>query len=286
MAIVAAMRALVPLSIVLLLAASGARAGETRCWFENGAVVVSAAFGDIAGDFILDLSAPHSQLHNTTAQTHGVEADSTRRDLVLAGEKLRGFEMPVVDLDARSEGFVTGVNGVLGADVLEPFVVDIRFSPCVVKLSRHSSVRRLERGLPARIVLKRQGGLEARAPGGSLRLKVRRIAGVPAVAAAISDGVESRQGWFAVDTASQGTRIAGAGLSRTPPKGVDPADRPTPPARLRALSLGGRLFEQTPAGLLTDAPSGLDGAIGDAVWSRYRLRLDLERGWLELAPVP
>ena len=35
-----------------------ARPGETRCWIDNGALVVPAAFGDIAGDFILDLSAP------------------------------------------------------------------------------------------------------------------------------------------------------------------------------------------------------------------------------------
>jgi len=120
----------------------------------------------------------------------------------------------------------------------------------------------------------------------TIRLKIHQVAGTPAVAAAISDGVESRQGWFAVDTASQGTRVAGANLSRPLPKDVDSAARPTPPARLRALSLGSQLFEQTPAGLMKDAPPGLDGAIGDAVWSRYRLRLDLRDGWLELAPAP
>ena len=261
MAIVAAMRLMVLMSIAVSLAAGQARAGETACWFENGAVVVSAAFGDIAGDFILDLSAPRSQLHDTAAQSHGVETDSARRDLILAGETLHDFEMPVIDLDARSAAFVTSINGVLGADALAPFVIDIRFSPCVVTLYRRTPGR----------------------AAGSIRLKVRQVAGAPAMAAAISDGMESRQGWFAIDTGSLGTRIAGASLSRTPPKGADPA---SPSVRLRALSLGGRLFEQPPAGLMKDAPAGLDGAIGNAIWSRYRLRLDIRGGWLDLTPDP
>jgi len=254
----------VSLCILVVLAGGSARAGETRCWFENGALVVTAAFGDIAGDFILDVSAPKSQLHVTRAQSAGVEATQTRDDLRLAGERVRGFDMEVVDLDARSRGFTTNIAGVLGADALAPFVVDIDFAPCRV---------RLRRGPPAHLK-------------GAVGLKVREVAGVPAVAAAISDGVSSRAGLFAIDTASAGTRVAGATLSRVPPAGVDPADRETPPARLRALSVAGRLFEQTPAGLATDAPPGLDGAIGNAVWSRFHLRVELKRGRLELGPAP
>jgi hypothetical protein len=54
------MRRAAPLLILCLLAASGdpAAAGETACWFENGAVVAPAAVGGMAGDYVLDLSAP------------------------------------------------------------------------------------------------------------------------------------------------------------------------------------------------------------------------------------
>ncbi len=248
------------LCIALVLIAGSVRAGETRCWFENGALVVPAAFGDIAGDFVLDASAPKSQLHVTRARSAGIAADHARADLRLAGERIGGFAMDVADLDARSHGFTTNIAGVLGADALAPFTADIDFSICRV---------RLRRGRPAHL-------------SGGVRLKVREVAGVPAVEAAISDGAVSRKGLFAIDTASAGTRIAGAALSRPPPAGVDPADRDTPPARLRALSLAGALFEQTPAGLSPDAPPGLEGAIGNAAWSRFHLRLAIGRGWLKL----
>jgi hypothetical protein len=105
------------------------------------------------------------------------------------------------------------------------------------------------------------------------------VGGVLAVKAAISDGVAGRSGWFAVDTGGESTRIADARLSRVPAEGTDP------PVRLRALSLGGELVEQAPAGVMADPPPGLAGSIGMAVWSRYRLRLDPGHGRLELAPI-
>jgi hypothetical protein len=86
-------------------------------------------------------------------------------------------------------------------------------------------------------------------------------------------------GWFAIDTARLGTHIADASLTRTPPTGAAES-----PARIRALSLGGMLFEQTPAGLMPQAPPGLAGSLGEAVWSRVRMRIDAARGWLDLAP--
>jgi hypothetical protein len=244
------------------LTAGSARSGEMGCWFENGALVVPAAFGDIAGDFILDASAPTSQLHVTRAQSAGIETDRARADLEVAGQRIGGFAMAVADLDARSKGFTTNIAGVLGADALKPFVVDIDFAPCRVRFSRRA---------PAALA-------------GPVRLRVRTIEGVPTVAAAISDGVTSAKGWFAIDTASAGTRIARASLSRPPPAGVDPASRQDPPARLRAISLAGRLFEQSPSGLSPDASRDLAGSIGGAVWSRLHMRLMLRRGWLEVTP--
>jgi hypothetical protein len=252
------------LCVASALIAGSARSGETRCWFENGALVVPAAFGDIAGDFILDASASVSQLHVTRAQSQGIDGERARADLRVAGERIPRFTMAVSDLDARSHSFITNIAGVLGANVLEPFVVDIDFAPCRVRLSRRP---------PAAVA-------------GGPRVRVRTIGGVPAVTAAVSDGVTSAVGWFAIDTASVGARIARASYSRPPPAGVDPASREHPVARLRAISLAGRLIEQTPAGVAPDAPSGLAGAIGSAVWSRFHIRLMLRRGWLELAPAP
>jgi hypothetical protein len=104
------------------------------------------------------------------------------------------------------------------------------------------------------------------------------VGGIPAVKAAISDGATSRAGWFAIDTGAGPSLIADARLTRTPAEGTDP------PVRLRALSLGGLLFEQTPAGLMADPPTGLSGSIGMAVWARFRLRVDTKHGWLELTP--
>jgi hypothetical protein len=246
------------LFVVLSLLAADARAGETACWFENGAVVVPAAFGPIAGDFIVDLSRAASQLHETPARARGYTGRYALGTLRIAGETRPAFPVTVADLDARSAGFTTNIAGVLGADAFAPFLFDVQTSPCRMRLSRRA---------PARWA-------------GSVRLRVTRIGGVPAIPAAISDGATSRRGLFAIDTASRESRIAEAKLSRLPPRGADPH------ARLRALSVGGQLFEQIPAGLAAGAPPDLAGAIGEAVWSRFRLRLDQRRGWLELAPAP
>jgi len=257
------------LALALILGAAApakARAGETRCWYENGAIVVAAAGGDIAGDFILDLSAPRSLLHETRAQDAGIDAPQVTLPLRLAGERLGDIPFEVADLDARSAGFLTNIVGVIGADALAAHVIDIDFSPCRVGVwTAHA----------------RRFAVEVRAP-------LRWASGVPTLAAAIADGARARAGRFALDTASAGVRIAAreATLSRAPPAGVDPASRNQPPARLRALSFAGLLTQNAPASLDPDVPDGVAGGIGNWVWSRYRLRIDLRHGWLELRAQP
>jgi hypothetical protein len=233
-----------------MAAAAGAvRAGEIRCWVDRGAVVVPAAYGPVAGDFILDLSQARSQMNVTAARTAGWTEQTTRWTLRLAGGRRPGFPMMVSDLDARTLGMPTNIAGVLGADAIGAFTVDLDLEPCRLRLTRGS--RRIEGG----------------------RLKTRIIGGVPAVFAAVSDGFAARAGWFAIDTASLGSRIADAGFSRPLPNGVDPSDRARPPGRLRAISLAGALVEQTPAGLMSPVTPGLAGALGVAVWSRVHLHL-------------
>ena len=248
-----------------LACARPAAAGETQCWYENGAVVAPAAFGDMAGDFIIDASAPRSLLLEDRANADGIEAPSAVRDLSLAGETVTSLEMPLTNLNERAVGFPTTINGVLGWDVLKRFQVEIRFSPCRLTLSRRRGGRRDRR---------------------AVRLALREIDGAAAVTATAGDGTRTRRGAFAVDTASMGTRFSPAEISFSPPLSpkVDPTWRFKLPARIRALELDGQLFENTPAGALPKAPPTLTGAIGLAVWSRYRLRLDGRAGWLELAP--
>lgn len=251
---------------VISAAADPARAGETECWVDNGAVVVSAAFGqpglgDVTGDFILDLSAPHSQLHLTTAQSDGMgDATETQGALTLAGERIAA-SLAVADLDDRQWGFPTTLNGLIGADVLAGYVVELRFSPC-------------------RLTLWRRAPPAAKAEA---TLPVSMVGGVPTVGAAIFDGAKLRNGQFAIDTGAAGVRIAAAHarFSRLSAR-VDPLSRDRPPAQLAALSLAGRVFQNQPAALQQDAPEGLLGGIGTDVWSRYVLRLDLKRDQLAL----
>ena len=240
------------LLILLGLAAAPARAGETACRLDRGRIVVTAAFGDVAGDFVLDAASPKSTLDATVAAMWNLGETEARGDLRLAGARLPDFSMQVAPLDAA------GISGVIGADALAGFVTEIRAAPCRVTLSRRA-------GRPWPI-----------------RLPLRVIGGGFAIPAAVSDGISSRVGWFAVATGAPGVTLTEAKLTRAPPKDADPD---WPPARLRALSLGGALlFENIPAGVVDQAPAGLSGAIGEEAWHSFDLRLDPRRGRLELSP--
>ncbi|MBS0408542.1 MAG: hypothetical protein JSR86_01395 [Proteobacteria bacterium] len=245
--------------------AGAARASEVQCWYENGAVVAPAAFGDMAGDFIIDTSAPRSLLLEDRAQADGIDTPSATLDLQFAGERLAGVEMPLTNLNERAVGFPTTINGVIGWDVLRRYRVEIRFSPCRLTLSR---------------------GGRRRPAAGAVRLALREADGAAAIAATAGDGTRVRRGLYAVDTASMGTRFSPDDTSFSPPlpSKVDPTWRFKLPARIRVLEVDGLLFEKTPAGLLPKAPTGLSGAIGLAVWSRRSLTLDGPGGWLELGP--
>ncbi|MDI1364263.1 MAG: hypothetical protein PSX79_05255, partial [bacterium] len=130
------MRSRSPVLIVLLTLAAPAvaRAGETACWFENGAVVAPAVIADMAGDYVIDLSAPVTLLHETTAQMGGYADTDLTLPVRLAGQRVAAAPVAVRDLDYRSVGFVTPIAGVIGADILTRFVVSLDFAPCRLRL--------------------------------------------------------------------------------------------------------------------------------------------------------
>jgi hypothetical protein len=259
------MRALSLAVAAVIASAGGAHAGETRCWVDRGVLVVPAAFGDLAGDFILDLSSPKSVLHVDVALGEGIETPQTRAPLRLAGET-RPATLEVASLDARSVGLPSTIIGLIGTDVLAPYVVDIRFSPCRVRLWRGPAP-----------------------PFHAIATLPLTIAdGVPAIAATISDGRTALAGRFAVDTGTVAVRLSSkvAALARAPAKGVDPASRLDPQGRLDALGLAGAVQRRLPAALAGDLPPALTGSIGTAAWSRYKVRIDLRRGQLQLAAPP
>lgn len=245
-----------------LLLAPAARAGESACWFENGAVVAPAEVGGVAGDWLLDPSAPHTLLHETRAQMEGLPATFTAT-AHLAGATLDGVQVTVADLDGRAPGFVTPIVGVIGADVLGRVTVDLDFSPCRVRLSDGPW----------------------RAPDrGARMLSLTLAGGVPTLEAAVSDDRRARRGLFALDFSSRAAvRLTGA-VFRPASKAADDAPRGVAPGRLRALSLDGQLYEEQTAALAPELDPALAGALGTDLWSRWRIRLDIRRGRLWLSP--
>lgn len=242
------------LVLVLTLAtAASARAGETACWFENGAVVAPAAIGDMTGDFVIDLSAPHTLLHNTKAQAGGFEATDLALPVRLAGQALPAQPVMVVDLDYRGVGFVAPIAGVIGADILARYTVVIDFSPCRLRLELADGLSR-PTGRP---------------------LKVEMVGGVPTVHASASDGFSSVQGPFAIDTASGGVLRA---------RGPADGPRQKPAGTVAALAFDGRLYPRARAVQAGDLPPGVVGALGVEVLARGRLRLDPAAHALWLTP--
>jgi hypothetical protein len=254
------------LAMIALLAPAAARAGESACWFEQGVVVIPASVMGQAGDYILDTGTALTQLHDTRAQGAGFVGTSLTGEVRLAGFALAGRPVAVADLDVRAWNHSTPIAGVIGADVLSGFVVDVSFAPCRVRLS-----------------------LPGHAPpfAGRRRLPLTWVSGRPAVRATVSDGGHSLTGDLVVATGSDTpVRLteADASVPGAPkpaelfPEGVDHA-------RLSALSLDGDLAQDLRAGLLhaPDAGGAL-GALGGPLLAHYSLRFDFPRNELLLAP--
>ncbi|MCA0358411.1 MAG: hypothetical protein LCH78_16455 [Proteobacteria bacterium] len=234
-------------------------AGETPCWFENGAIIAPAAIADMAGDYVIDLSSPRTLLHETKAQMAGIVTDTVVLPVQIAGLKAPAVTVAVADLDDRGAGFVTPIAGVIGMDVLAGHSIEIDFAQCRVRIDQPWRARR------------------------QVVLPVEVVDGLPTITAAISDGPTARSGAFAIDTASRAmTRLSTRDATVTGK--LTPSARHKAPARLRALSIAGVLAENVPATLAEDLPEGVVGTLGTGLWARHRLRLSADARTIAIAP--
>ena len=256
-----------PLAVALALAATPALAGEAACWFEGGVIIVSGEVMGVPGDYILDTATPHTQLAETQAQAAGFAEVALVGAVRLAGLRLSGRAVAVADLDLRTGALPTPVAGVIGADVLRAFVLDVSFAPCRVILSPAGKAPRFH---------------------AQTALPMAWVADRPAVAAAVSDGPHAVSGLFSPATgADTGLRLSDAiahvaGAAK--PDELYPYGVLRP--RLRAFSFAGALSENLPAGLIKAQNPALAGQIGTPLLARYRLRFDFPASRLLLAIRP
>ncbi len=253
------------LAAVLALAGSPALAGEAACWFEGGVVVAPAEVMGVAGDFVIDTATPHTQLAESQAQAAGFAETALTGGVRLAGLDLTGRTVAVADLDMRTGALPTPVAGVIGADVLRPYVLDVSFAPCRLRLSR-----------------------AGHAPpfGRHAALPIGWIAGRPFVQAAVSDSRLALSARFVpgtgVDRAIRLSDVLADAPGASRRKELYPYGVLAP--RLRALSFAGDLAENLASGLIGAEDPALAGQIGAPFLARYRLRFDFPAGRLYLAP--
>jgi hypothetical protein len=249
----------------MALSASPARAGEAACWFENGMVVVSAQVMGIAGDFILDTATPHTQLAETQAQGAGFEATALTGEVQLAGLRIAARPVEVADLDLRTGALPTPIAGVIGADVLRPYVLDVSFSPCRVALNPAGRAPRFQ---------------------AAQSLRMSWVAGRPVVTATVSDGSRSLTAGFTpgigADRAVRLSDVAASAPGARKLLELYPYGVLAP--RLESLAFAGDVFLDLPSGLVHAENPKLAGQLGAPFLSRYRLRFDFPAARLYLAP--
>jgi hypothetical protein len=252
-------RWIVPLALGLTASAGPAAAhGWSACLIRQGMLLVPARAAGLTGLFVLDAAAPRSQVDATQASLAGLEGPTAVVVAALAGVRRADLPVDILPLDARTRTAPVPVTGVLGLDVLKGRVLEVRPDPCRFRLSRRAPA-------PAR-------------PLARLRLVWRD--GIPLVPAAASDGLRAAAGLFAIGTGLP----VGVQMSPTAARmeGAPPGAKALT-APLRALSLGDLLVEN-PLAAVADPPTpGALGAIGEPVWTRYALTLDLVRNRLTLS---
>lgn len=240
-----------------------AGAAEIACRYEAGVITVPASVGGIAGDYILDTGAPFTTLDGTQAQAAGFTDEATVGDVQVAGVRLPDRVLRIAKLDVRTWNLPTPASGVIGADVLRDFVVDVSYAPCRVRLS--------------------PPGREPHFAGRILALGWD--AGRPTAEASVDDGVREVTGRFVVATGMNAPLRLADDIAAVP--GAAKPHELYPDgvwlARLPVVRFAGAVGEDVAAGLMK--PDGeVAGALGGQVLANFRLRFDFAAGRLIVAP--
>lgn len=247
-----------------MLLAGQARAGETACWFDAGVVVVPASVAGVVGDYILDTGSPQTLLDETRAQGAGFEQTALSGEVRLAGVVIADQPIVVQGLDVRTWNLPTPVAGVIGADVLRGYVVDVSFAPCHVRLSPPSQAPRFH---------------------GGRTLPLGWNGGTPVAQASAGDGSREVRGPFVVATGVNVPARLADDVASAP--GAAKPDELYPDgvglARLPELVFGGQRLPDLAAGLMK--PQGeAAGVLGGGALATFRLRFDFPAGKLVVAP--
>jgi len=171
----------------------------------------------------------------------------------------------VADLDVRTWNLPTPAGGVIGADVLKGFVVDVTYAPCRVRLS------------PA--------GQAPRFTGRVLDLGWDL--GRPTAVAAVADDTREIRGRFVIASGANAPVRIADDLAQAP--GASRLDEFYPDgvwlARLPQVAFAGAVGLDAGAGLMK--PEGdVVGLLGAPVLAHFRLRFDFPAGKLVVQPVP
>lgn len=249
----------------LTLLAPAAQAGESACWYEEGVLVAPAAIAGLAGDYIIDTGAPRTLLHETKGQMAGYLTPAQRGDVEIAGLDLQDRPFTVVDLDARTAAFPTPIAGVIGADILAAYVVDVSFAPC-------------------RIVIRPAAEAQGFRPVLTLPFQAGR--NLPTARAIVSDGTRVFGADFLLSTGADAQVRLDARLASVPGSGEPEKLLPNGGvlARLTAMSFEGKLTRRLSAGLMQNGDPDLAGVIGAPFLSQWRLRFDFPGRQVLLAP--
>lgn len=245
-------------------AAPPARSGEVACRFQAGVIVVPAVVAGIPGDYILDTGAAQTTLHETTAQTEGISGTDLVGAVALAGFRSGDQPLKIADLDIRTWNLPSPAAGVIGADVLAAYVLDVRYAPCRVRLSTPGQAPAfLGRVLPM---------------GWDL--------GRPTATASVSDDAHEVTGAFVIATGANVPVRLADDLAQAPgavrpqelyPQGVWLA-------RLPQVTFAGSVGRDVAAGLM--APEGdVVGLLGGQVLAHFQLRFDFPGRRLVVAPI-
>jgi hypothetical protein len=253
-----------PFGVLAALAASPAYSAEVACRFERGVVVVPAMMAGIAGDFIVDTGAAQSALHETKAQAEGIAETDLTGDVRVAGVVAPGLAVKVIDLDVRTWNLPTPIAGVIGADALRGFVLDVAYAPCRLRLSTVAEAPRFH----------------------GRTLTLGWDLGRPTVEASVSDDAHRIAGRFVVATGANVPVRLADDLARAPgaAETKELYSDGVWLARLPEVDFAGATGRDVAAGLMK--PEGdVVGVLGGSVLAHFHLRFDFPGGKLMVDPV-